>query len=738
VHTKSITGTLTTTVVLGEGNYGDKLTVTSTGAILPSAYGAEAVYASAIGVRLTNNGRIVAGSGVYGSGATGGAGGAAVDFAGGGELNNKGLIFGGMGGNAVYPGAGGAGGIGVEITSGEIVNQGRITGGGGGSILGGSGGAGASAIEIDTGAIKNTGTIIGGLGGKSGGYYGGVGGVGVHFTSTGTLTNKGTIDGGFGNYGQEEGGSGAVGVQMDALGTVINHGTIKGGSGGNAGYVRPELGGAGGNGVDLAGGGFVQNFGDIQGGAGGVSHGGSLLTGGAGILVVDGSADNSGIVSGGEGAYNYRDPFALNGGAGVNLTNSNLENSGTITGGGGGGYGVSLDQGGTLTNLGTILGGVGALPGVGVGLKEAQAFVNSGVIEGALGDYSANYTGNQYNGGAGAYVGATSASNSGRILGGGGGNATYNHGGDGGVGVTIAPGTIFTNTGTIIGGTGGNSSFSSAGNGGAAVVLNGSTFVDGGTIDGGSGGNGSKGNGEEGVAIQFGGKAGTLEISATAKFGGLIEANVAVKDTLILESKGAGALSGLGTTVTGFTTIEEQNKANWTLEGNIAGNGTLDIGNDATLSLNGTVSIATLNFGAGGNDTLNIAKSTPLTSALSGFGSGDIIDLAGIQATSLKYASQTLTLLGANGSVVDTLIFDGKYTQADFALQAIKGGTELIFAGTAEPAMGLADFLTTGFGHTAQGEIGFAAEAGGAYGMEGSERNVLNSLLLHYGNIGTT
>jgi hypothetical protein len=43
MHTKSISGTVTTTVVLGEGNYGDKLTVTSTGVILPSAYGAEAV-----------------------------------------------------------------------------------------------------------------------------------------------------------------------------------------------------------------------------------------------------------------------------------------------------------------------------------------------------------------------------------------------------------------------------------------------------------------------------------------------------------------------------------------------------------------------------------------------------------------------------------------------------------------------------------------------------------------------
>jgi hypothetical protein len=42
MHVKSISGTVTTTVVLDEGNYGSKLTITSTGAVLPTAYGATA------------------------------------------------------------------------------------------------------------------------------------------------------------------------------------------------------------------------------------------------------------------------------------------------------------------------------------------------------------------------------------------------------------------------------------------------------------------------------------------------------------------------------------------------------------------------------------------------------------------------------------------------------------------------------------------------------------------------
>jgi hypothetical protein len=702
MHTKSISGTVTTTVILGEGNYGDKLTVTSTGAILPSAYGAAGIYASAIGVKLINDGRIVAGSGIYGSGVAGGGGGVGVDLAGGGSLKNKGIVSGGMGGNAVYPGTGGAGGIGIVIASGMIANQGRITGGDGGSILGGSGGAGGLAIEIETGVIENTGNIIGGRGGQSGGYYGGNGGIGLRFTSGGTLTNKGSIQGGLGNYGQQGGGSGAIAVQMDVSGTVVNHGTIKGGSGGSAGYVQPAFGGAGGDAVDLAGGGLVQNFGQIQGGAGGTGHGGPEPTGGAGIRIADGSVTNSGIVTGGEGAYDYKDPFSLNGGAGIMLINSDLQNSGTITGGAGGGYGVYLADGGTLSNQGMILGGNGAITGVGVDLVGAQAFVNSGTIEGALGDYSPNYTGHQYNGGAGAYVGATAASNSGLILGGDGGDATYNMGGNGGVGITIAFGTTFTNTGTIISGTGGDSGFSVGGNGGTAVVLNGSTLIDSGTIVSGGGGGGGKGDGKDGIAIQFGSAAATLEISPTAAFKGAIEANYAVNDKLVLEGESAGTLTGFSTIISGFTTIDEEAHGHWTLVGAITGDGSLNMGKNATLDLNGGVSIATLSFSADGNDTLDIAKSTPLTSTLAGFGFGDVISLAGVEATSLTYIGHTLSLLGANGSIVDTLAFEGKYKQADFSLKATHGGTEVLFASGSEAIGLVADFLPAAVGNLTQ------------------------------------
>jgi hypothetical protein len=116
MHVKSISGTVTTTVVLGEGSYGDKLTVTSTGAVLPSAYGADAIYAAVSNAKLVNMGKIVGGVGAYGAGGAGGNGGIGVDLAGGGIIRNKNEIAGGAGGGASYPGHGGNGAAAIVLT----------------------------------------------------------------------------------------------------------------------------------------------------------------------------------------------------------------------------------------------------------------------------------------------------------------------------------------------------------------------------------------------------------------------------------------------------------------------------------------------------------------------------------------------------------------------------------------------------------------------------------------------
>ncbi len=378
-----------------------------------------------------------------------------------------------------------------------------------------------------------------------------------------------------------------------------------------------------------------------------------------------------------------------------------------------------MANGGTLTNHGTITGGFLGTAGEGIDLKAATSFVNTGTIEGAAGENAIYYQNYSYTGGAGAYIDAAAAVNSGKIIGGTGGLSTYYAGGTGGIGVTLGPGASLSNTGTLVGGQGGGSDFynggtgntgivlnggtltnsgliaggaggdagrSSGGNGGTGVILNGGTLMDSGTIEGGERGSGRQGYGLNGAAIQFGSNAGTLELATTAVLRGAVTANAAVDDTLVLQAKGAGSLENLGALVTGFTTIEENAQANWSLGGSITGTGALDMGKHATLTLDGTVSIATLAFAAAGHDTLKLDQGTLLTSALAGFGTGDSIDLAGIQASTLKYADQTLTLFDAAGNLVDTLSFDGAYTQADFALQATKNGTDLLFAGTLPPA----------------------------------------------------
>ena len=70
-----------------------------------------------------------------------------------------------------------------------------------------------------------------------------------------------------------------------------------------------------------------------------------------------------------------------------------------------------------------------------------------------------------------------------------------------------------------------------------------------------------------------------------------------------------------------------------------------------------------------------------MTSKLCGFAAGDRINLANVQANSLSYANGTLTLLGANNVVVDTLLFAGQYKTADFALQREGQTTDVVYAG---------------------------------------------------------
>jgi hypothetical protein len=609
MRVKSISGTVTTEVVLGNGIYGNNLTVTQSGAVEPASYGSIAVNApsSLHSAKLTNQGQVIGGIGTPGTAAnrqTGGTGGIGVDLACAGAVTNGGTIAGGAGG---YGYTGGAGGIAVQTSA--------------------------------KGVVKTTGTISGGAGGAvSKGGRGARGGVGVMLGQASKLTNSGIIGGGSGAYGTGGGGAGAAGVVLSASDTLVTTGGIYGGNGGGGG--KSGDGGDGAAAIVATAAASITNSGTVRAGTYGESRGGASAAGAAGIVFdTPGTLVNHGVVIGGGSGYGYQDD-AAGGGTGVDNVDM-CTNSGTIAGGAGGGS----------DNFSAGAGGLG------ISLATGGTLVNSGSIEGGKGGSS-----------HGKYQ--TSVA------------------GVGGVGLAIYANDVVTNTGTIIGGAGGAGGYFAAA-GGAGVDISGGTLTSSGTIAGGAPG---KAGGSQGDAVLFGAQAGTLEISTRAVFSGDIVGNVAVNDVVVLEDKGSGTLSGFGTTVTGLTTIEENANAHWTLAGTITGSGSIELGGNAQLTLNGISSIATLAFE--GKGLVNVEIPSELTSSIAGFGTADTIDLIGIQATSLKYASHTLTLFSANGSLVDTLTFDGQYSASDFALQSTHYGTDLIYDGQAAPTeLMSADFL---------------------------------------------
>jgi hypothetical protein len=63
----TISTTVNNTVTLGNGTYASDLTITGTGAVEPSAYGAAGVYGDLTVSSLTNNGAVAGGSGMNGA-----------------------------------------------------------------------------------------------------------------------------------------------------------------------------------------------------------------------------------------------------------------------------------------------------------------------------------------------------------------------------------------------------------------------------------------------------------------------------------------------------------------------------------------------------------------------------------------------------------------------------------------------------------------------------------------------
>jgi hypothetical protein len=387
-----------------------------------------------LGLSITNFGLVESAPGVAGSngsagapngGAGGNAGAVALSLPKGGSLANAGVVragTGGVGGGGYGKGLEGAGGIGgVGIAAASYVsfsNLGRISGGAGGAGApagngwnpGGAGGSGGAGITVTGGgSISNLGSVSGGHGGDGGaaiygvGTYafggpGGSGGYGIVFSGLGSVTNKGTISGGDGGnsvkgyshfYGR--GGNGGDGVVLEG-GVVVNLGLIEGGGGGGSIY-NP---GAGGGGVGVGESGSVINYGTINGGGGALGAGGgvyagyvkngdasnraALINGGTGVSMREGTIANFGTIEG----LGHLEGLGLSGGTAIyslyaaNITNGSGSDTTALIYGTQ--HGVVMD-GGTITNHGTIVGGVSLKFAVGSSFSAPGTVINYGTID---------------------------------------------------------------------------------------------------------------------------------------------------------------------------------------------------------------------------------------------------------------------------------------------------------------------------------------------------------------------
>ena len=307
--------------------------------------------------------------------------------------------------------------------------------------------------------------------------------------------------------------------------------------------------------------------------------------------------------------------------------------------------GVYLNSYGYVSNAST-----GVISGADEGVYAANkpvTVVNAGTISGSVfqGIYLYNggavcNTGGLISGGReGILVTETSGSvgNSGTIAGNtapgvylaAGGTITNSVGGliegaNDGIYVALRAATI-TNNGVVSG----------SGNRGVGITLGGGgTVINGGTI-----------TGAGGTAILFGG-GGTnlLVLDPGFAFGGIVAGSTSggASNTLELASASSvGTVSGLGTAVTNFATLQFDSGARWTAEGSIAG----------------------------------------IPGLINGFAAGDTIDVDGFVAVDKSYTGTALVLTDAASNSV-TLGIQGTFTTSDFVLSADNaGGTDVSIPG---------------------------------------------------------
>ena len=265
--------------------------------------------------------------------------------------------------------------------------------------------------------------------------------------------------------------------------------------------------------------------------------------------------------------------------------------------------GVELNAPGTIDNYGTILSAV-------TGGVAAEFLASALLVNGATNATAALLQGYAL----GVYAQTGTINNHATII------ATGTTSGNYGIYISFSDTVSNLGTASLIEGHGG------------VKIVNGGTVSNAGTIE--------SNRGAAGVAINFGAGDNRLIVDPGASFVGSIGGG---SGTAVMElaAGGGGAIYGFGTSITNFTSIVFDSSAQWIIGGNdlATGLGTLEI---------------------------------------TGFTAGDTIDLTGFVATSDTFTSGVLVLTNEGGTHA-TLNVAGDFTSGDFQLSGGAGsGTDII------------------------------------------------------------
>lgn len=228
---------------------------------------------------------------------------------------------------------------------------------------------------------------------------------------------------------------------------------------------------------------------------------------------------------------------------------------------------------------------------------------------------------------------------------------------------------------------------------------------------------------------------GLLEAAGSLAVSGLTLAGGTLGDTSIgtvLVGTGTGTAGTVtvtsGAAMSGFGTISAvvndagsiTTTGKLTLADTVSGTGTVTVGAGATITAQGALGAAQVDFAAGSNQQLLLTNPGAFTSTVAGFGTGDKIGLGSQAATKLSFAGGVLTVYNG-ATVTDTLQFSGNYTTADFKLEGATGDKSIGFAGT--PATALPHFAPpqdSGAGWSSHGFM-VAGDAGSFAHFAGGE-----------------